>query len=125
MKASVAVSLLSSLLTTSAVAQNVLFVGDYGGNINTVSFNNETGNIKQLSANKDSAPSPSWQEVSANKKFLYSIEETTKKNESMGALTSYSIAEDGSLKKVASAEGQASPVSLGINPDQNLILTAN
>ncbi|QVM05687.1 hypothetical protein D8B26_000393 [Coccidioides posadasii str. Silveira] len=90
-----------------------------------MAFNNETGELKQLFTNKDSAPSPSWQEISKAQKFLYTVEETTQKDKNKGAVTSYSIEDDGQLRKVSTSAGMVAPVHLAISPDQNLIVTAN
>lgn len=113
------------LFCQAIVAQSIAFVGNYGGTIATVQFNNETGALKLLHENNGSFPSPSWQEVSANKRFLYTIEETSLEDQSKGALTSYSIKPSGQLKKVSTALGMVAPVHLAISPDRKLIFTAN
>ncbi|WEW57221.1 hypothetical protein PRK78_002683 [Emydomyces testavorans] len=118
-------AIILSFFLQSTIAQRLAFVGTYGGSITTVQFDDKTGALKQLFTNKNSAPAPSWQEVSANQKFLYTIEETSSKNQSQGALTSYSIKADGQLNNVSTVLGMAGPVNLAISPDQTLIFTAN
>ena len=115
----------SCLLTGSAVASNMFFAGTYGGSIDTVSFDVTTGAFEKGQSNNESAPAPSWQEISHNGKFLYTIEETTAADANKGALTTYSIGEDGKLTKVSSADGLVAPVSLGIHPDGDVVVTAN
>ncbi|EER29119.1 hypothetical protein CPC735_068010 [Coccidioides posadasii C735 delta SOWgp] len=118
-------AILLPLFLQAVMAQQLAFVGSYGGSIVTLQFNNETGELKQLFTNKDSAPSPSWQEISKAQKFLYTVEETTQKDKNKGAVTSYSIEDDGQLRKVSTSAGMVAPVHLAISPDQNLIVTAN
>ncbi|EEP81583.1 predicted protein [Uncinocarpus reesii 1704] len=101
------------------------FVGTYGGSITTIQFNNETGALTQLFTNNGSAPSPSWQEISADEKFLYTVEETNQKEKEKGGITSYAIQPDGQLRKVSTALGMPLPVHLAISPNKTLIFTAN
>lgn len=113
------------LFCQAILAQSIAFVGNYGGTIATVQFNNETGALKLLHENNGSFPAPSWQEVAANKRLLYTIEETSLKNQSRGALSSYFIKPDGQLMKVSTALGMVGPVHLAISPDSKTIFTAN
>ncbi|KAK2875588.1 hypothetical protein FQN49_001593 [Arthroderma sp. PD_2] len=114
----------AGLLTTGVVSQSIAFVGTYSNAITSLSFNPESGDLK-ITGNNSESNAPSWQEISKDGKFLYTIEETSTQNKSRGALTSFSISQDGKLKKLSSALGLASPVSLGISPDQSIIITAN
>ena len=118
-------STLLPLLTTLASATDLLFVGNYGGTIDTLSFDDRDLSIQSLSSTNDSHPGPSWQELSPNGKFLYTVEETANGDASKGAVSSYAIGEDGSLKKVGTAKGLPSPVSLGVSHDGKFIFTAN
>lgn len=121
MKAVPFLSLLQAgMLTSGIVAQNIAFVGSNANAIATVSFDTKTGAFKVTGNNTDSS-TPSWQEVSKNGKLLYSIEETSTEH----ALTSYSIGQDGKLKKLKSIKGLAGPVSLDMHPTQPIIITAN
>lgn len=113
------------LLTSSVAASNMFFAGTYGGSIVTVDFDETTGALTEGASNSDSAPAPSWQEVTRDGKFLYSIEETTAADANKGGLTSYSISDDGTLTKVATDSGLVAPVSLGIHPEGKVIVTAN
>jgi 6-phosphogluconolactonase (cycloisomerase 2 family) len=122
MKAS---TLLPLALACSTASADTLFVGTYAGTIESLRFDPDTGALSRLSCTNASAPGPSWQELSANKKFLYTVEETSPIDASRGAVTSYSIGPDAKLTRVASALGMASPVSLALSPDQKLIFTAN
>lgn len=115
----------TALLTSSAAASSMFFAGTYGGGIVSVEFDETTGAMTEVTSNTDSAPAPSWQEVTKDGKFLYSIEETTAADENKGGLTSYSIGDDGELTKVASDSGLVAPVSLGIHPEGKVIVTAN
>ncbi|EFQ98333.1 carboxy-cis,cis-muconate cyclase [Nannizzia gypsea CBS 118893] len=110
----------AGLLTTGIVAQQIAFVGTNANAIATVSFDTKTGALKVIGNNTESS-TPSWQEVSKDGKLLYSIEETSTEH----ALTSYSIAQDGKLKKLGSIKGLAGPVSLDMHPTQPIIITAN
>ncbi|KAF3491400.1 carboxy-cis,cis-muconate cyclase [Arthroderma uncinatum] len=114
----------AGLLTTGVVSQKVAFVGTYSNAITSLSFDTESGELK-VAGNNSGSNAPSWQEISKDGKLLYTIEETSAQNSSRGALTSYSISQDGKLKKLSSALGLASPVSLSISPDQSIIITAN
>ncbi|KAM5439573.1 hypothetical protein MferCBS31731_004328 [Microsporum ferrugineum] len=110
----------AGLLTTGVVSQNIAFVGTNANAISTLSFDAKTGALKIIGNNSDSS-TPSWQEISKDGKLLYTIEETSTEN----ALTSYSIAQDGKLKKLSSIKGLAGPVSLEMHPKQPVIITAN
>ncbi|EGD83857.1 hypothetical protein H112_07538 [Trichophyton rubrum D6] len=110
----------AGMLTSGIVAQNIAFVGSNANAIATVSFDTKTGTFKVTGNNTDSS-TPSWQEVSRDGKLLYSIEETSTEH----ALTSYSIGQDGKLKKLKSIKGLAGPVSLDMHPTQPIIITAN
>lgn len=117
------------LLTALASASDLLFIGNYGGTIDTASFDPSDLSIKPVSSTNDSHPGPSWQELSPDGKFLYTVEETANGDgvgpDAKGAVSSYEIGKDGSLKKVGTAKGLASPVSLGVSPDGTFIFTAN
>lgn len=122
-------SALLPLLATAAAAAatDTFFVGSYGGSVDTLAFDIDAVSIKSLSSASNS-PQASWQELSADKKFLYSVEETAEDDGSgvqKGAVTSYAVADDGSLTKVDSALGPWAPVSIGISPDGKLLFTAN
>ena len=112
----------TSLLMATNASQ--LFIGGYGGWITSANLNTD-GAITEVSANNQSMPSPSWQEVSANGNILYTIEEAHDNDWQVGALTSYSIANNGALNKIQSATGLGGPVSLTISPDQSVIFTAS
>lgn len=118
-------STLLPLLTSLASATDMLFIGNYAGTIDTVSFDTCDFSFKSLASTNESHPAPSWQELSPNGKFLYTVEETAFGDASKGAVSSYEIGQDGTLKKVGTAKGLASPVSLGISQDGKFILTAN
>ncbi|KAL1955649.1 hypothetical protein VTO42DRAFT_8194 [Malbranchea cinnamomea] len=112
--------------SAAAAAADLFVVGSYGGTIDTFSFDTDTAAIAgPLSFTNDSFPAPSWQEISADKKFLYTIEERTKGDASKGAVTSYAVGKDGALTKVSTATGLSGPVSLAVSHDGKLIFTAN
>ena len=119
-----------SLLTTLALAASaraaVMFVGSYGGQIFTVNLNDITGALTLLGSTSASAPRPSWQETSpVAKDILYSVEEWASSNSSVGAVTSYRVAPDGSLTKLFSATQMRGPVSMAVSPNGKMIFTAS
>lgn len=112
-------------MAAAAAAADIAFVGNHVGTIETLSFDTEKGVLSSVSSIDDAGPTPSWQELSEDKKFLYTVEEKADKDQSKGAVSSYSIGKDGKLHKKSSALGLSAPVSLAISPDQKLIFTAN
>jgi len=118
-------SILAPLLLASPIMAATFFVGSYGGEILTVSFDEKTQALTNVSSTSDSSPAPSWQEVGQNGTVLYTVEETAHDDATLGAVTSYKILDGGKLEKITSATGLSGPVSLGISPDGKTIFTAN
>lgn len=104
----------------------MFFVGTSSGPILSVSLDERTGALKQLSST-DGGPQPSWQELSpANSNILYSSSrELTPGDTKRGSLTSFAIGADGSLKKLAETACLPDPVSLAVSPDGRTIFTAH
>lgn len=118
-------TILSAATFLLAANAEKLFIGTYGGALISADFS-ESGTISAISTNGQSAPAPSWQETSANGKFLYTVEEAPGGDWGKGAVTSYSIGATGELTKVQTEAGLGGPVSLTISPlDQSLIFTAS
>ena len=113
---------------TDALKTYTLFVGTYTDNgsegIYSYSFNANTG---ELTHRKLAAPmgNPSFVKISANKKYLYAVEETNAYDGSSGAVVAFGILGD-SLKKIN--EGKtlgAHPCHIGITTDGKFLATSN
>lgn len=109
-----------------AAVPAVFFVGTDSGPILSVSLDERTGALKQISSTTDGGPAPSWQEMSpANCSILYSASGQPPPDEGRGSLTSLAIGADGSLKKLASTSCLPEPVSLAVSADGRTIFTAH
>eukprot|EP01117_Protostelium_nocturnum_P008894 TRINITY_DN3189_c0_g1_i2.p1 TRINITY_DN3189_c0_g1~~TRINITY_DN3189_c0_g1_i2.p1 ORF type:complete len:348 (+),score=142.88 TRINITY_DN3189_c0_g1_i2:265-1308(+) len=96
-----------------------VFVGTYGNGILTFQLNATEGFLKEVS--KADAKSASSIAVHPNGKYLYSTSELSK-----GAFESWSIASDGSLKKINSVPSQGdSPAHLSIHSSLKYLLGSN
>lgn len=119
-------SLISALLLLPTnIMARTLFVGSYGGEILTVQLDQQTGAVHNTSNTTQSAPSPSWQEIAQNGTVLYTVEENTAEDASVGAITSYKIGPNGVLTKITSAKALASVVNLAVSPDQKTLFAAS
>lgn len=95
----------------SLTAATNLFVSDYSGNVSTLSLTAHGGrySLTKTSANPGCAPNPSWLTVDPNHATLYCLDEGLEVTN--GSLTSFTIADDGSLTKVHREETISGPVS--------------
>lgn len=119
--------LLVSLFCASPIMARTFFVGSYGGEILTVSLDENTHALKNTSTTLSSSPSPSWQELGQHNTILYTVEEQAHSApfSGLGAVASYRILAGGALQKISSATSSSAPVSLGLSPDGKTIFTAN
>ncbi|KAI5203918.1 3-carboxy-cis,cis-mucoante lactonizing enzyme [Aureobasidium subglaciale] len=95
----------------SLTAATNLFVSDYSGNITTLSLTEHGGHysLTKTFANPGCAPNPSWLTLDPNHATLYCLDEGLEVIN--GSLTSFTIADDGSLTKVHREETISGPVS--------------
>lgn len=114
-----------ALCTASSATAMKVFVGSGGGQITTLEISDTDGTVKELSSVLNSAPSPNWQEISHDGKILYTTEESTVSNSSLGAITSYGIDATGALTKITSSSAPAGPVSISVSPNGTTIFSAS
>jgi 6-phosphogluconolactonase (cycloisomerase 2 family) len=95
----------------SLTAATNLFVSDYSGDVTTLSLTEHGGHysLTKTSANSGCAPNPSWLTLDTNHNTLYCLDEGLEVTN--GSLTSFTIADDGSLTKVHREETISGPVS--------------
>ncbi|KAI5247807.1 3-carboxy-cis,cis-mucoante lactonizing enzyme [Aureobasidium subglaciale] len=95
----------------SLTAATNLFVSDYSGDITTLSLTEHGGHysLTKTSANAGCAPNPSWLTLDPSHATLYCLDEGLEVTN--GSLTSFTIADDGSLTRVHREETISGPVS--------------
>lgn len=116
-------------MTTQAQVSTV-YIGSYTNGesegIYTLQFDNKTGSLqeKKLVAKTNN---PSYLIISADKKMVYAVTESSNfNNTDSGAIASFKVTKDGSLKKTAELSSYGkNPCHLSLNEKENRLVVSN